>query len=235
MTRLTTPKHIEPLVATAVKTVEFVTDRIFLVIVLVVILGRVELCCLYNLGNDRFFEGLVLLQQRLRLQRQPVLFLVMIEDCAPILMPMITELPVLNSRVDIVPEDVQELLIGHFCRVIDDLNRLGVPCPSGRDLFVSGILFLPPSVTGCNRNHAGNLVEWVFHAPEAAACEGRFLKISCSHDCGACDKYDRLYHYRNNKHFHCVSSPIRLIAWLPRIAGQLNSYSSAARSVSDHR
>ncbi|GEM_PF-4584109 len=62
MTRLTTPHLLEPLVATAVVTVEFVTDRVFLVVVLVVILGRVELRGLHNLGYDRFLEGFVLFQ-----------------------------------------------------------------------------------------------------------------------------------------------------------------------------
>ena len=67
----------------------------------------------------------------LLLHRQPVLFLILIKDGASILMPGITELPVLCNRVNIVPKDIQEFFVGHFCGVIDDLNRLRVSGPAG--------------------------------------------------------------------------------------------------------
>src|SRR5271169_1606954 len=112
----------------------------------------------------------------------------MIKNGAAILMPRITELPVFDGRVNIVPKDVQELFVRHFCRVIYDLNRLGVPGSPSRYLFIGGVLLLPAGVPGCDGNHARNLVERVLHTPEAAACEGRSLKIICSHDCSACDE-----------------------------------------------
>jgi len=56
------PQFLKSLVTTASKTVVFVTDRVLLIIVLVVPLGRVELGGLYNLGYDRFFERFVLFQ-----------------------------------------------------------------------------------------------------------------------------------------------------------------------------
>jgi len=122
MTGRIAPKFLEPMVATAVSSVELVTDGVLLVIMLVVILCRVELGGLHNLGYDRFFKGLILFQLCLRLQSQPVLFLIMIKDGASILMSRITELPVLSGRVDIVPKNVQELFVSHFCRIIDHLN-----------------------------------------------------------------------------------------------------------------
>jgi hypothetical protein len=61
MTGLTAPKFLEPLVAAAVETVEFVADRVLLVIVLVVLFRRVELGGLHNLGYHRLPEGLDLL------------------------------------------------------------------------------------------------------------------------------------------------------------------------------
>lgn len=67
MTGRIAPQLPESLVTTASITVVFITDRVFLVVVLVVILGRVELCGLHNLSYDRFFEGFVLFQQFLRL------------------------------------------------------------------------------------------------------------------------------------------------------------------------
>ena len=126
-----TPQLLQPLVTTAPVTVEFVPDRVILVIVLVVILGGVELCGLYNLGYNGTFERFALFQLRLRLQREPVLFPIMIKDGAPILMPRITELPVPGGRVDVVPENIQELFVADPRRVIDNLDLLGVPGPPG--------------------------------------------------------------------------------------------------------
>src|ERR1039458_6467881 len=60
--RLAPPQVLEPPITAAACTVVFVTDRVFLVIVLVVILGRVKLGGLHNLSHNRFLEGLVLLQ-----------------------------------------------------------------------------------------------------------------------------------------------------------------------------
>ena len=85
MPGLTAPELLESLVTAATGTVEFVTDRVLLVIVLVIILGRVELCGLYNFGDDRPFKRLVFFQLGLRLQRQPLLLLIMIKDGASIL------------------------------------------------------------------------------------------------------------------------------------------------------
>ena len=62
MARLATPQLLKPTVTTAVSTVEFVTDRVFLVIVLVIILGRVKLGGLHILSHNRSLEGFVLLQ-----------------------------------------------------------------------------------------------------------------------------------------------------------------------------
>ena len=52
------PQLIEPPVTSAGGTVEFVADRVLLVIVLVVFLGREELGGLHDLGYDWLFEGL---------------------------------------------------------------------------------------------------------------------------------------------------------------------------------
>ncbi len=62
MTRRTAPQFLESMVTAATGTIEFVTDRVFLVIVLVIILRRVELRGLHNLCYNRFFKGLALFQ-----------------------------------------------------------------------------------------------------------------------------------------------------------------------------
>jgi hypothetical protein len=69
------PQLLEAPVTTAPVAIIPVTNRVFLVAVLVVLLGRIELARLGNLGNDRLLEGLELLQRLLRLQGQQALLL----------------------------------------------------------------------------------------------------------------------------------------------------------------
>jgi hypothetical protein len=79
LTRRIAPQFFKSLVTTASKTVVLVADWVLFVIVLVVILCRVEIFGLHNPGYDRFFEALVPFQFPFRLQRQPVLFIIMIK------------------------------------------------------------------------------------------------------------------------------------------------------------
>jgi hypothetical protein len=58
----TAPQLLKSLVTTASKPVVFVTNRVLLVIVLVVILCRVKLGGLHNPGYDRFLKSFVLFQ-----------------------------------------------------------------------------------------------------------------------------------------------------------------------------
>ena len=52
MPRCAPPKLLQPLVTSAPVTVEFVADRVLLVIVLVIFFGRKELGGLHNLSDD---------------------------------------------------------------------------------------------------------------------------------------------------------------------------------------
>ena len=141
MTGCITPKFLETLVTTTPATVVFVSDRVLLIIVLVVFLSRVKLSCWHYLRNNRLLERLVLLQCLLRLYCQTPLFLIVIKDSTSILVPRITELPVLGGWIDVTPENFQEPLIAHFCWIIYNLNGLSVASSACRDLFVSRILF----------------------------------------------------------------------------------------------
>ena len=63
MTGIAAPQLLEPVVTTTQGPVIFVTDWVLPVIVLMIILRWVELCRFNNLSNNRFFEGLGLLQE----------------------------------------------------------------------------------------------------------------------------------------------------------------------------
>jgi len=56
---------------------------------------------------------------------------------------MVAEFPVRGRRIDIVPEDIQELGIADLGGIEEDLDGLRMPRPSGRDLLVARVLRKP--------------------------------------------------------------------------------------------
>src|SRR5262245_18048190 len=165
------PQLLEPRVASAIETVELVADRILLVVVLVVLLRLVERSRRHDLGLDRLLEALGDLS--LRGLRQRPLLLAMREDRAAVLVAAVAELPILRQRIDVVPQHVDHLLVADLGRVVDDLDRLGMSGAAVRDLLVAGIDAAPADIARGGADHAFDLVEVGFHAPEAAAGEGR--------------------------------------------------------------
>src|SRR5262245_4639337 len=164
------PQLLEPGVASAVETVEPIADRILLVVVLVVLLRHVERSRRHDLGLDRLLEAPGDLG--LRGLRQRPLLLAVIEDRAAVLVAAVAELAILRQRIDVVPEHVEQLLVAHLGRVVDDLDRLGMSGAAVRDLLVAGIGAAPAGIARGGADHALDLVEVGFHAPEAAAGEG---------------------------------------------------------------
>src|SRR5262245_22572733 len=138
------PQLLEPRVASAIEAVEPIADRILLVVVLVILLGIVERCRRHDLGLDRLLEALGDLS--LRCVRQGPLLLAVIVDRAAVLVAVVAELAILRQRVDVVPEHVEQLLVAHLGRVVDDLDRLGVSGAAARDLLIAGIGAAPAGI-----------------------------------------------------------------------------------------
>ena len=65
MRRCAPPKLLQPFVPTTPITVEFITDRVFLVVMLVVLLGGIKLGCLGDFGDNGTLERLALFQRLL--------------------------------------------------------------------------------------------------------------------------------------------------------------------------
>src|SRR5262249_15103834 len=168
---LLAPQLFEPGIAPAIEAVEFVADGILHVVILMVLFGFVERAGRHDCGLDRLLEAL--LNRRLRGFRQRSLLLAMIEDRAAVLVAVIAELPILRQGIDVVPEHVEQLVIAHLGRVVDDLYRFGMPGAAVRDLLVAGIGGVPAGVARGGADHAVDLVEIGLHAPETAAGEGR--------------------------------------------------------------
>src|SRR5262249_58116175 len=121
---LLAPQLLEPGVASAIETIEFIADRILHVVILMVLFGFVERAGRHDSGLDRLLEAL--LNRRLRGLRQRALLVGMIEDRAAVLVAVVAELPILRQRIDVVPEHVEQLLIAHLGRVVHDLHRFSV-------------------------------------------------------------------------------------------------------------
>ena len=94
-------------------------------------LGRIEGSGGGDLGDDRIGEGLGLLERRPRLLRRLPLYFVVVKDSAAVLLADVAELSVGRRRIDVPPEDCEQLLIADDAWVKDDPYRFGVPCLSG--------------------------------------------------------------------------------------------------------
>src|SRR6185503_11856384 len=164
------PPHLpQPRGAAAAGAVEAVAQRVLLGEVLVVALGGVE-----RAGGQDERGHLAELADDARLARfgGAALLVAVHEDGGAVLRPLVAELPLVVARVDVVPEDVEQLLVARLGRVVGHFDRLEVAGPVRRDLLVSGVLLVAAGVAGDDREHAGLPLERVLGAPEAAHGEG---------------------------------------------------------------
>src|SRR5258708_24151862 len=168
---LLAPQLSEPRVASAIEPLEFIANGILQVVILMILLGLVERTGRHDRRLDRLLEAL--LNRRLRGFRQRPLLVTMIEDRAAVLVAVIAELPILRQGIDVMPKHVEQLVIAHLGWVVYDLHRFGMPGAAVRDLLVAGIGGVPAGVARGGADHAVDLVEIGFHAPEATAGEGR--------------------------------------------------------------
>src|SRR5262245_37218331 len=81
------PQLLQALVAAAAIAVDFIAQRVFFVIVLVVVLRGIEYGGRDNFSHDRGAEATA--QSFLRFFREPLLGLIVVEDGRPILAPVI--------------------------------------------------------------------------------------------------------------------------------------------------
>src|SRR5919198_4772801 len=96
----------------------------------------------------------------------------MVEDGSAVLVPVVAELPILLRWVDVMPKHVEELFVTHLFWIVDYLDRFRMASTAGRHLVVGRIFLVPTGVARGGGDHAGQLVKWRLHAPEAAAGKG---------------------------------------------------------------
>src|SRR3989338_2773734 len=163
------------------KIVTVVADRGFFVVVLMVFFGRVK--C--RVGDDVCRDGLVkffrVFQLLFRCFRQIFLLFVVIENSRCVLSSLVRELPAVIGRIDLAPEDVQELVIGNPGRVKRNLHGLPVAGAARGNFLIRRVFLLPSGKTGNDRMNAVVLFIGFLHAPETAArkrCQLHFFMNS---------------------------------------------------------
>src|SRR6266508_2891811 len=127
------PDLLQPGVAAASLAVFVIPHGVLLVEVLVVFLGRIERGRGNDLSRDLPLELLLLFEPSFGFLGRPLLSLVFVEDGRPVLRTVVAELSVLLEGIDVVPKDVEQLLVTRLGRVIRNLDGLGVPGPARRD------------------------------------------------------------------------------------------------------
>src|SRR6202521_448759 len=150
--------------------VVLVTDRILVVIILVVVLGGSEGRGRHNLRRDFLFEAIG--DFLLGLLGQSLLLVVVREDDALISGPLVTELAFGIERVDIVPVMVEQRRVADLGGVVGHPDRLFVALMAA----VSGVGGGAAGIARHGLGHAIDLVECSLHTPEAAAGEDRALE-----------------------------------------------------------
>src|SRR5690606_4781672 len=140
------PQLLEPCRPPARELVEVVTERVALVVILMVVLGGVELGRRDDLGDDLAGQHAALLELLLRALRELALMLVVIKDRAAVLVASIAELPAGIERVDVVPEDFEQRVVGDDLAVVLDLHGFGMSGVAPGYLLVLRVRHAPADV-----------------------------------------------------------------------------------------
>src|SRR5215217_6318509 len=104
-----------------------VAPRLTLQVVLVLRLGLPEITCRHDFGDDLARPQPRRLDVGDGVQRHGLLLVVGVEDRRPVAPADVVALPVLGRRVVDLEEELEQRPIVGLRRVVDDLDRLGVP------------------------------------------------------------------------------------------------------------
>ena len=139
--------------------------------VLVILLGRIETIQRLECGDDWLVESLALLKLANVQLGCTLLLLPLIENGGAILSAPVQTLAIEMRRVMCGEENFQQLIKADLCRVVGDLDRLGVVSLSRRDGLVSSRRLGATRVAGHHVAYAFELREHCFYAPETTARE----------------------------------------------------------------
>src|SRR5206468_913521 len=85
-------------------------------------------------------------------------------------------LAVPGRRIVVLPEDLEQGLVGNLLGIEGHLHRFGVPGPARANLLVGRLAHRPARVADGGLDNAGGLAEGFLDAPETTGAEGGSLE-----------------------------------------------------------
>src|SRR5437763_462703 len=129
------PELLQAGVAAAAKAVTLVASGALFVAVLVILLGGIGRRRRDRPRHDLSLETRLLFELAFGGFGGVPLRVVQVEDRRAVLVSVVAELSAALQRVHVVPEDLQQLLVGDLRGVERDLDRLRMPRRSGGDFL----------------------------------------------------------------------------------------------------
>src|SRR5690606_8104689 len=166
--RLVLPRAFDEGGAARAALVARVVVRVGAVVILVVLLRRIERPGVEDCGDDRAIEGPARGELLLGGFRDAPLAFVVHEDRGAVLRAPVRELSAVVGRVDLPPEDVEDGGVVDLARIEALLDGLVVPGLARGGLLVGRAVRRSAGVARHRGDHAGQVVERRFDAPEAA-------------------------------------------------------------------
>src|SRR4051794_33174781 len=103
------------------------------------LLRSVERTCSRNLCHNRLVEATACSKRLLGRLRQLTLLLCVIKYACAIRCTAVMELSPCIGRINLTPENIQQLLVWEYLRIISDMYRFGMPCRLGADFLIRRI------------------------------------------------------------------------------------------------
>src|SRR5688572_3155959 len=103
------PQFFQPLIAPAAVAIIFISQRVLLIVVLMVSLGWIEFARGYDFGHDGLLEPSV--ERFLRSFCELLLLLAVVENAGAILRALVAELAAGVERIDVAPKHVEQLFV----------------------------------------------------------------------------------------------------------------------------
>src|SRR5690348_15921208 len=150
-------------------------QAILLEVALVILLPAPECGCGFDRGDDGTTESSGSRKSLLPLLRDAGLFGAVCEDHRAILRSHVGTLPVQLCWIVFHEEDVDELLIRHFLRVVGHLDDFCVAGAVCAHLSIGGVRHAAAGITDCGVMNAGDLAEERLHAPKTTRTKSGFL------------------------------------------------------------
>ena len=122
-----------------------------------------------NLGDDGALETSGLIEALFDTFGGSFLFFGMIENGGAVLGADVVVLAIRCGGIVHAKEVIENGLVADFGWIENDLNRFGMPCRPGADLFVCGVGSAAAGVTHRRFDYSRDLLEDFFHPPEATA------------------------------------------------------------------